>query len=225
MLPTLKIRRMATKIKMLTETIYFYQKKIKPKAIVLACNTLTAILIEKVRKKYPNLIVVGAEPAIRPALQNSKKNVLVLATNATLKHSKLIKLFKTNNHSNVSFLKLPKLAGLIDEFYSTNPQVIQDYLAQNLAYLKGKFDAVVLGCTHYIIVGKAIKNILGNVTLYNGNYGITKRLMVCLDIMKIKNFGGKKGKTTLISTDEKRKEMLLKNYTYLLKRRDELCAV
>ena len=37
------------------------------KALVVACNTATAAAIEDLRRAYPDMIVIGIEPAIKPA--------------------------------------------------------------------------------------------------------------------------------------------------------------
>ena len=67
---------------------FFVKKKID--ALVIACNTATAIAAEKVRSQL-SIPVVAIEPAIKPAiLQSSNKKIIVLATNATLKSEKAL---------------------------------------------------------------------------------------------------------------------------------------
>jgi len=58
-------------------------------ALVIACNTATSAAVQKLRQRYPKLIIVGAEPAIKPAIERTKTgHVGVLATPATLKGDK-----------------------------------------------------------------------------------------------------------------------------------------
>ena len=38
------------------------------KALVVACNTATSVAIRTLREKYPELIVIGIEPAVKPAV-------------------------------------------------------------------------------------------------------------------------------------------------------------
>ncbi|MBQ9116395.1 MAG: aspartate/glutamate racemase family protein [Clostridia bacterium] len=57
------------------------------KAIVVACNTATAVAIEALRERLDPVPVIGLEPALRPALKYASaegRNVLVLATGVTL---------------------------------------------------------------------------------------------------------------------------------------------
>ena len=194
-----------------------------PKSVVLACNTATAVAITRLRKMFSNIIIIGTEPAIRPAIEAGKKRILVLGTRATIRHSSLIKLFKANKHSYLEFLALPELAKLVDDNYLDNKSLIDDYLAEKLTPLKDKFDAVVLGCTHYVILKKEIKNFLGDITIFSGNGGVAKRLKQCLTLLNLKNAG--KGSLKLISTSSDKQEMLLENHNYLFKRREEICVV
>ena len=57
----------------------------KVKAIVIACNTATAIAAEELRKKY-DIPIIGIEPAAKPAVQNrGEKRVLIMATPTTIR--------------------------------------------------------------------------------------------------------------------------------------------
>ena len=74
------------------------------KIIVLACNTATSAAIEFLRSKYSDIIFIGTEPAIKPALENSNgKKVLLTATSLTLKGAKLFTLLtKSTVSANVT---------------------------------------------------------------------------------------------------------------------------
>jgi len=43
------------------------------KLIVIACNTATAVVIDQLREKYPDILFVGLEPAVKPAALNTQK--------------------------------------------------------------------------------------------------------------------------------------------------------
>ena len=47
------------------------------KAIVVACNTATAVAIGALRDAYPSLIVVGVEPGLKPAAAMCRQRRLV----------------------------------------------------------------------------------------------------------------------------------------------------
>ena len=50
------------------------------KLIVIACNTATTRCIKLLREKYPQMIFVGTEPAIKVACDKNYKNTIVMAT-------------------------------------------------------------------------------------------------------------------------------------------------
>lgn len=60
------------------------------KIIVIACNTATSVAIKKLREKYEDIVFIGTEPAVKPAIENSNgKRVLVTATTITINGEKL----------------------------------------------------------------------------------------------------------------------------------------
>ena len=68
------------------------------KALVVACNTATAAAIAPLRSAHPDLIIIGIEPAIKPAAAASaSKRVAVLATRGTLASEKFKVLLATQS--------------------------------------------------------------------------------------------------------------------------------
>ena len=58
-------------------------------ALVIACNTATAVAIEKLRVDHPALPIIGVEPALKPALALSQtRRIGVMATRSTLASAK-----------------------------------------------------------------------------------------------------------------------------------------
>ena len=54
-------------------------------ALVVTCNTATAAAIDWLRTEYPNLPIIGVEPAVKPAVALSKTGRIgVMATRSTL---------------------------------------------------------------------------------------------------------------------------------------------
>ena len=49
-------------------------------------------------------------------------------------------------------------------------------MIENLSEYKGKVNSVVLGCTHYPLIRNEIREVLGNVTFYDGSIGVAKQL-------------------------------------------------
>lgn len=119
-------------------------------AVVIACNTITASSIDFLRHLY-SLPIVGIEPAIKPALKaHARENIVVWATS------------KTVSEISPSQVKTIACQSLADEIESLIDQPVkldkclQKYLAKNPPH----YSALVLGCTHYILVKDRIKNLL-----------------------------------------------------------------
>lgn len=137
------------------------------KVIVIACNTATAIAVDYLRKKYDNRIIVAIEPAYKMVYDFSYDSpTLILATKGTIESKKFKDLVeKYNNHKT----KIIKCVGLADIIEEGNKEKINKYLKDNLEKYKGKFENVVLGCTHYPLIQDEIKRVLGkSIKCYNG---------------------------------------------------------
>ena len=63
------------------------------KGLAVACNTATSAAVAKLRVMYPDLPIVGIEPAIKPAVKMSRGGtILVMATPMTIKQEKFQRL-------------------------------------------------------------------------------------------------------------------------------------
>ncbi len=151
-------------------------------ALVVACNTATSAAIKELREHYPNLIVIGTEPGIKPAISISKSGQIgVLATPATLKGEKY-QLLVDKLSSSSSHIKLYEqaCAGLVDqiEMGKIEDKTTFDMLNNWLLPMKNNgVDTIVLGCTHYPLVSTCIKKIMGDdINLIETGYAIANRL-------------------------------------------------
>ena len=130
------------------------------KAIVIACNTASAIAGNELRKKYGEIIPIFdvIVPVAEHVAQNyPDKNIGVIATKGTTNsrvYPKTINLISKN--TKVNSLATPLLAPMFEEgFFNNNisKTIIQAYLSKS--NLKN-IDALVLACTHYPIIEKEI---------------------------------------------------------------------
>ena len=115
------------------------------KAIVVACNTETAVAIEPLRAAYPELPIIGIEPAVKPARVAGCKRVLVLATPVTVSESRFAALLHANSHDGCEFIGVPchKLAFMIEN--DSTSEEIEDYMSSVFApYRRDGFDGIVL---------------------------------------------------------------------------------
>ncbi len=133
-------------------------------------------IIELLREKYPHLIIVGIEPAIKPAADRfAGKTVGVMATSVTLHEERLDALLH-QYQDKANFVKIPApgLVELIESGKGDTPEA--DALLESLfAPYDPKPDAVVLGCTHYPLAAKALARVLGaQTTLLDGGEGTAR---------------------------------------------------
>ena len=146
------------------------------KALVVACNTATAAAIHVLRQTYPDLIVVGIEPALKLAADNFPGGRLgVLATEVTLREEKFDQLMhRFDKDCTVYKIPAPGVANLIEAGKNDSPEMIS-LLKSLLGPYVGKLDALVLGCTHYPFVARNIASIMGPETqLIHGGKGTAR---------------------------------------------------
>lgn len=136
------------------------------KALVVACNTATSAAICDLRKKYPDLIVVGIEPALKLAADRFPGgHIGIMATDVTLREKKLNDLMaRFAENCTISRISAPGLVELVEQGLGSSVQA-ERLLAPILSPYRGKLDALVLGCTHYPFAHVPISKILGERTL------------------------------------------------------------
>lgn len=145
------------------------------KALVVACNTATAVAITDLRAAYPDTIVIGIEPALKPAvLAYPQGSVGIIATPVTLSGGKLSRLMARFPHPDTRLIPAPGLVELVESGLADSPQM-DDFLRPILTPYRGQLDALVLGCTHYPFVVPSIRRILGEETqLFDGGPGTAR---------------------------------------------------
>ena len=147
-------------------------------AIMVACNTATAEAIAHIRNQLSNIPIIGVEPGIKPAAMQSTNGIVgVLATEATLKSDKFNALLATL--PNCQFIKQAG-AGLVPliEAGQANDEETLDLLAEHLEPIQDAgADTLVLGCTHYPFLRKAIRKLLGgSINLIDTSDAVVRQL-------------------------------------------------
>lgn len=115
--------------------------------IVIACNTATAVAIEKLRKNHPTQPFIGLEPMLKPAAALTKSGTIaVFATPATLSSQRYLSA-KAAFAAGVRVIEpnCSDWATLI-EADEMNRDKIERVVEECIAH---DADIIVLGCTHY----------------------------------------------------------------------------
>ncbi|MGQ3685347.1 MAG: glutamate racemase [Candidatus Loosdrechtia sp.] len=152
------------------------------KSLVVACNTATSVAIDKIRNicTFP---VIGMEPAIKTATKlDLPGKIIIMATPLTLGSKKFNSLACHYKHvAEIIPFPCTGLVEIIEEGYIMGYK-IERYLANLFSSIrKDEISAIVLGCTHYILIKKEITKITGSkIPVIDGNYGTAKHLEAVL---------------------------------------------
>jgi glutamate racemase len=174
---------------------FLLDKKIK--LLVIACNTASAATLKEMRQCFPDLPIVGMEPAVKPAAnQTHSGKVGVLATPST---------FSGELYTSV----IERFAQDVEIFESTCPGLVAQIekgaldAPETIAILKKAIepmvadgaDTLVMGCTHYPFVIPQIKEIAGpNVIVIDPAPAIACQVERVLNSKGLLNRGKGKGK-------------------------------
>ena len=179
----------------ITDRNVAYLEEFGCKAIVIACNTATSAAAETVRQKY-RIPIIGLEPAIKPAVRKFPGGkILLLATPITLRLPKLEKLInEMHGEADFTCIPAPGLVGYVESGNLCSEETVQ-YLKKLFSpYSSVKFDACVLGCTHFPFAVRAISRALGySPVFFDGGAGAAKRLCDILNKEKIFHTGNNPG--------------------------------
>lgn len=138
-------------------------------ALVIACNTATAHAIDMLRASYPDLPIIGVEPALKPgAVMSTSGQVGVLATRGTLTSQRFERLrhqVASQSAKPVQFW-LQACDGLADAIERDHPGDVQSLARRYIQRLfeagpqAETIDTIVLGCTHYPFAIEALQTAL-----------------------------------------------------------------
>lgn len=155
-----------------TQEVFSLFETLRIKAVVLACNTVTACCVDELRQKYP-FPIIGVEPALLTGVRLAK-NVLVLGTVATCQSKRFQNLCKKARAqyplSEIEVVACPNLAKEVEQFISKKEKVVFSFPLPTK-----RPDIVVLGCTHYIYIKKEIQAFYG-CPVCDGNDAVARRL-------------------------------------------------
>jgi glutamate racemase len=154
------------------------------KLIVVACNTATTNAINVLRETYASIPFIGIEPAIKPAILESKTGKIgVLATKGTLSSQ----LFERNSKKYNSTTSIIEVVGKgIVEAIESNTIATEDFQQQLKVQLQAfndtNIDYLVLGCSHYPLISAQIKKALNkNIKIIDSGFAVAKQTARILD--------------------------------------------
>lgn len=181
------------------------------KALVIACNTATAAAVHIVRAQYPDMPVIGIEPALKPAVEHNPGGlVVVLATNVTLAEPKFLKLMQTyKDRARIRTIGCPDIVTHVESGDLSSP-ALKHYLEERLRFAihdvpdakLSDIDAVVLGCTHYPFVRPLLQSILrADCLIIDGGDGTARETARQLKIRGLLSDAQTDGNISILNSD------------------------
>lgn len=150
------------------------------KMVVLACNTATAAAINYLRQTYPEVPFVGMEPAVKPAALSTASGIIgVLATRSSLEGDH----FKRTSAEFADRVRILTAVGegwvsIVENNEEDTPEALEAVQAVVGPLIEMGADRLVLGCTHYPFLTRAIRSVIGgrDVRIVNSAPAIVRRV-------------------------------------------------
>jgi glutamate racemase len=133
------------------------------KAVVVACNTVTGLSISQLRERFPTLPMVAIEPAVKPAVAQTRSGTVgVLATRNTVASPGLARLIEQHAQgAKVLAQACPGWVEFVERGEWDAPEALQAVREQVQPLLDQGADVLALGCTHYPFLRAAIEAVAG----------------------------------------------------------------
>lgn len=140
----------------------FLMKK-NVKAIVVACNTVSALVLQELNRRIQIPIMGVIEPGVLAAENQSKiKRIGVIGTDATIQSNAYKNLLiSLNTQLKVFSQACPLLVPLAEDGWVGDDIVKQILIKYLTPLIKESIDTLILGCTHYPVFFDLISEIIG----------------------------------------------------------------
>ncbi|KFN40425.1 MAG: glutamate racemase [Sulfuricurvum sp. MLSB] len=160
------------------EALEFF-KNFEIDLLITACNTVSAYALEEMREHSDCDVIGVVDPgvlALKNAVPSADANILILGTKATVKSGAYEKGLGELGYKNLSAIATSLLVPIVEEgLYEGD--VLQSALHHYFGSLPKAPDAVILGCTHFPLVARAIGEYFeGQSTLIHSGEAIVEYL-------------------------------------------------
>ena len=144
-----------------SESIDTIVKNWNPRAVIIACNTISVTALDELRKLHPDLPIIGTVPAIKLAAKVSlNKKIGFLATNASVNHKYSEKLIEDFASDCTVFKRGdPELIDFIEHklFTASKEEKIEAVMPAVEYFNSNGCDTIILGCTHFTHMAREIE--------------------------------------------------------------------
>ncbi len=173
------------------DAIYNLSKKLiellltkQVKLIVIGCNTITVASLDKLRKDFPQIPIVGTVPVVKTAAERTKNNRIgILSTTHTAEsqyQKELIQKFA--NHCVVFNHGTDTLVPFVERGELEGEDVTNELISVLLKFQQEHVDTIALGCTHFPFLREKMQHILGpTVTILDSGPAIARQVKRVLE--------------------------------------------
>jgi len=161
------------------------------KLIVIACNTASS-------HSYGILKTVPIIRIIEPTIQYANKaqgNMLVIATNSTIDTG----VYKNIDNKQIFFEKCSEFVEIVENGLS-NTAMAYEVVGEKLEKYIGKVDNIVLGCTHFGLLEKVIRDIFKKINIIDSAKCLKES--VAHQLQEIDAFNDLGGRIDLVATKD-----------------------
>ena len=140
-----------------------FLRRLDPKLIVVACNTASAAAVEVLEAACPMGVVDVVRPGAAMALRQTDRTIAVIATEATIKSGAYQRAIHAGDpQREVLAVACPLLVPIVEEGRDEEDPIVLHVLCDYLRDLQRmRPAALILGCTHYPLLARAIGKLMG----------------------------------------------------------------
>ncbi len=157
------------------------------KMIVVACNTASSVALEQIHKNFDGPVIGVVEPGVRAAREATQNGrVGVIGTKSTIQSGTYQqRLLRADPSLHVVAQACPLFVALAEEGWEDDPVTLEVAKRYLQPLIKEKVDVIILGCTHFPLLEKAIEHTMGKeVRLVNSAKVVTQEVKQVM-----KNYG------------------------------------
>lgn len=175
------------------EIFNFLQKK-NVKAVIMACNTTSAIVYDKIKNDYPFEIYPIIQPVAKYIAKFPLKKVGVFATHATVNsHCYKTELQKNNPNLEVKEIACPGWVKIVENGEENTDFALASVKEKMAEMMEFSPDKIILGCTHYPYLLKVLSTLAPSDIFINPSIEfahIIKDDLTAKSLLSSRNFEG-----------------------------------
>lgn len=157
----------------ISNILFLLGKKVK--LIIVACNSTSAVALPEIKNFFGVPVLGVMEAGVEAALQEGARRIGIIGTAATINSSSYQNLLKEKKPKvSIMAKSCPLFVPLVEEGW-VDSSITHDVATRYLKQFKGKIDLLILACTHYPLLKKVIRRVLGDIILIDSAEVIAKK--------------------------------------------------